>query len=225
MLVYQREPHARQMAFEAIPQPTCYAERLALADRTQEDFGLACDVVVDAMDDRSRALFGDQPNSLILVGPDGVVRMKQPWADPDELEAVLPELLPALTQRLARDARGPGATPHQRVALARATHLAADRARARVSLETDARDDPMAAELALLLDIDALETGDTEAPEPLVLAARAREVFRGRPAAESALLAALVPHGTEGARAALLDRIAELAADESRTPDWAAAER
>lgn len=221
MLVYQREPHARQMAFEAIPQPTCYAERLALADRTKEDFDLACDVVVDAMDDRSRALFGDQPNSLILVGPDGVVRMKQPWADPDELEAVLPKLLPQLQERLATDARSSEATPHQLVALARATHLAADRARARVSLEADARNDPIAAELALLLDIDALGAGDAKAPRPLALAARAREVFRGRPDAEAALLGTLVPHATEATRAALLDRIIDLAPEGHRARSWA----
>lgn len=117
MLVYQREPHARRMAFETVPQPTTYEERLAIAERTRDEFDLRCTIVVDGMDDRSRAFFGDQPNSLFVVGPDSVIRLKQPWADPDELGEFLPGFLEMARVKLETAAGAVDASLRSRVAL------------------------------------------------------------------------------------------------------------
>lgn len=85
VVVYQREPHARQLAFGSVPQPVADAERVALARRTLTELDLAVDVWIDDLGDQSRRAFGDLPNWAIVVGANGVIRHKLPWADPDEL--------------------------------------------------------------------------------------------------------------------------------------------
>lgn len=93
--MYQREPHARQMSFKDIAQPTTYEERCRLARRTRSELSLTGTLLVDAMDDTSRAFFGDLPTPAIIIGPDGHVKVKLPWAEPavigPRLEKVLAE--------------------------------------------------------------------------------------------------------------------------------------
>ncbi len=92
VFVYQREPHARQMAFAAIPQPKDEGERCALARRTCEELSLDPSLLwIDGMDDRSRALFGDLPSPAIVVDPFGVIQAKLPWAEPEVLGPLLRE--------------------------------------------------------------------------------------------------------------------------------------
>ena len=67
VVVYQREPHARQMAFENVEQPKDRAERVALARRTLAELKLDVEVWIDDLGDQSRALFGDLPHSAIVV--------------------------------------------------------------------------------------------------------------------------------------------------------------
>ena len=44
MVVYQREPHARQLAFRDVAQPETFEERAALAARMLEDLELDVEV-------------------------------------------------------------------------------------------------------------------------------------------------------------------------------------
>ena len=97
VFVYQREPHAGQLAFVDVQQPKDLGERVELARRTCTDMEIApASIWVDGMDDQSRALFGDLPSPAIVIDPLGVVRAKLPWAEPDLLAPLLTKLLAGL---------------------------------------------------------------------------------------------------------------------------------
>lgn len=91
-VVYQREPHAGQLGFRDVVQPRTMEERRALARRTREATGLRVPFLIDGLDDASRALFGDLPNAAILVGHDGRIEDKLPWAEPKLLARALRRL-------------------------------------------------------------------------------------------------------------------------------------
>ena len=91
--MYQREPHARQMSFKDVAQPTTYDERCALAERTRTELSLAGTLIIDSMDDQSRALFGDLPTPGLIIGADGLVKVKLPWAEPAVLSTRLKKVL------------------------------------------------------------------------------------------------------------------------------------
>jgi hypothetical protein len=89
------------MAFEDVPQPTTIEERLTLARRACEEFELPQDFWIDGLDDQSRALFGDLPSPALIIGPDGKVVAKLPWAEPDMLDSKLDEQLSAVDALLS----------------------------------------------------------------------------------------------------------------------------
>lgn len=92
VVVYQREPHAGQMAFRDVPQPTDRAERVELAKKTLAELQLDVDLWIDDSGDQSRALFGDLPNSAIVIDASGTVRLKLSWCEPEVLRGALPEI-------------------------------------------------------------------------------------------------------------------------------------
>lgn len=92
VVVYQREPHARQMAFRDVPQPKDFAERAALAKKALKEMNLDVDVWIDDQGDQSRALFGDLPHSAIVLDRMGTVRVKLSWCDPHVLGQLIPEV-------------------------------------------------------------------------------------------------------------------------------------
>lgn len=115
VFVYQREPHAGQMAFADIQQPADLGERVQLARRTCEAMALPPEQIwVDGMDDQSRALFGNLPSPAIVVDPFGVIRAKLPWAEPEllapQLKALVPTL-PASAEPLLAQASADGTAP------------------------------------------------------------------------------------------------------------------
>ena len=96
IVVYQREPHARQMAFRDVPQPKDFAERAALAKKALAELKLDVDVWIDDQGDQSRALFGDLPHSAIVLDRAGTVALKLSWCDPEVLKRTLPEVREAV---------------------------------------------------------------------------------------------------------------------------------
>lgn len=96
VVVYQREPHAGQMAFDQVPQPCTRDERVALARKVLEEERLDLDLWVDDLGDQSRAAFGDLPNSAIVIDPLGTIRLKLSWCEPEVLALTLPEILATL---------------------------------------------------------------------------------------------------------------------------------
>ena len=91
VIVYQREPHARQMAFDGTLQPKADAERVALAKKALDEMNLDVDVWIDDLGDSSRAMFGDLPNWAVVVLPDGKIHAKLEWAEPEKLAKAIPE--------------------------------------------------------------------------------------------------------------------------------------
>jgi len=89
VVIYTREPHARQMAFKDIAQPANWEERKALAEKAKKELELDALFLIDEMGDPSRALFGDIPNPAILVELDGTVKDKLAWADASVLRDLL----------------------------------------------------------------------------------------------------------------------------------------
>ncbi|MEC7583962.1 MAG: hypothetical protein VYE77_06560 [Planctomycetota bacterium] len=89
VFVYQREPHARQMAFRDIPQPKTYGERVALARKTLDELNLDMDVWIDDLGDQSRFAFGDLPSWVVVVRPNGEIWRKAQWPEPEILEKIL----------------------------------------------------------------------------------------------------------------------------------------
>ena len=84
-MVEQQEPHAGRMAFADVAQPTTIEQRRALARRIRDELELPLTILVDGMDDGSRALFSDLPSPAFVIGRDGTILDKLPWADPEPL--------------------------------------------------------------------------------------------------------------------------------------------
>lgn len=95
VVLYTREPHARQLAFKNVHQPATWEERRELAKKTKRELKLDATFLVDDMGDPSRKLFGDVPNPAILVGTDGKVVQKLAWADASELAKLVKKHFPA----------------------------------------------------------------------------------------------------------------------------------
>ena len=90
VIVYTREPHARQMAFKDLHQPATWKERQALAQKTRKELKLEKALfLIDPMGDPSRKLFGDVPNPAIFVEKGGQVHDKLSWADGSEVARLL----------------------------------------------------------------------------------------------------------------------------------------
>ncbi|MGE3173241.1 MAG: family 16 glycoside hydrolase [Planctomycetota bacterium] len=94
-VVEQQEPHAGQMAFADVPQPTTFAGRCALARRIRDELEVPLPIWVDGMDDASRALFSDLPSPAFVVDRQGRIVDKQAWTDPAALRASIEEALAA----------------------------------------------------------------------------------------------------------------------------------
>jgi len=62
LIVYQKEPHPGQMAFKAIAQPETFEARVELAKKMKDEYEMPMTVLVDTMEDQSRALFSDLPS-------------------------------------------------------------------------------------------------------------------------------------------------------------------
>jgi hypothetical protein len=89
LAIEQKEPHAGQLAFTEVGQPSTYGERQALAIRCRDELQIPFRILVDGMDDASRALFGDLPSPAFVIDSAGRVADKLPWADPDRIAEIL----------------------------------------------------------------------------------------------------------------------------------------
>lgn len=92
MVVYQREPHARQLAFRDVAQPETFEERAALAARMLEDLELDVEVWIDDLGDSSRAAFGDLPSWAVMISSGGSILRKLAWPEPESLQQFVADL-------------------------------------------------------------------------------------------------------------------------------------
>ena len=132
--IEQKEPHAGQLAFTEVEQPSTYAERQALAIRCRDELQIPFRILVDGMDDASRALFGDLPSPAFVIDSAGRVAEKLPWSDPDRIAEILKGLEGSAESRPAQPAG-----INETIALARARIAAKAYAEARLLLENATR--------------------------------------------------------------------------------------
>jgi len=92
LIVYQKEPHAGQMAFRNIAQPETFEARVQLARRMKEEFEMPMTVLVDTMEDQSRALFSDLPSPVFIINSDGIIHQKFPWPESEQIANSVNEL-------------------------------------------------------------------------------------------------------------------------------------
>ena len=92
LIVYQKEPHAGQLAFKEVAQPKNFEERCLLAQKMKDEYELPMQVLIDTMEDQSRALFSDLPSPAFVIDEDGIVRDKFPWADAALIETSVANL-------------------------------------------------------------------------------------------------------------------------------------
>ena len=92
LIVYQKEPHPGQMAFKAIAQPETFEARVELAKRMKDEYEMPMTVLVDTMEDQSRALFSDLPSPVFIIDAKGVIRNKFPWPQSEQIESAVEQL-------------------------------------------------------------------------------------------------------------------------------------
>ena len=176
-------------------------------------------ILVDGMDDASRAIFGDLPSPAFVIDSAGRVVDKLPWADPDRIAEILKGLEGSAESRSAQPAG-----IDEAIAIARARIAAKAYAEARLVIENAIRSaqglpPAVLAEAHLTLAAARRGEGDPNGAvaSAAVAEAMARKAWSSNPArlvAALCELAALEPPGpTAQSRWA-----AALAALESRAP-------
>jgi hypothetical protein len=217
LAIEQKEPHAGQLAFTEVQQPATYEERRALAIRCRDELEVTCTILIDGMDDVSRALFGDLPNPAFIVDGSGRIVAKLPWADPDQIG----ERLKALDSRPVE-----GSSIWVTIGQARARLTARDYKGAREEIASALstpymKGDPtpaVMAEAQLVLAAALRGESDAAAPRAATVAeAAARKAWGENPArlvAALCELASLEPAGPS----AHARWVAALAALEARAP-------
>ena len=93
--LYVREPHPGERAFKQYKQPETPEERMAHAKELVAKKGMATQVLVDPIDDTFRTALGNLPNVVYVVGKNGKVHYKASWADADQVDKALAELVTA----------------------------------------------------------------------------------------------------------------------------------
>ena len=68
-----------------VNQPTTYDERVALAQRTADEFGVSLPILVDGMDNAVWEAYGKRPNSAFVIDQQGKISAKQFWCNPRAL--------------------------------------------------------------------------------------------------------------------------------------------
>lgn len=85
------------MAFKNIAQPESLDARIALAVRMKNEYELPMQVLVDSMQDQSRAWFSDLPSPVFIIDQEGRIRNKFPWPEANQIESAVAELSTNLT--------------------------------------------------------------------------------------------------------------------------------
>lgn len=93
LIVYQKEPHPGQLAFKDVAQPETLEQRIELAKKMKEEYELPMPVLVDSMEDQSRALFSDLPSPAFVIDSEGIIQDKMPWADAQPIEEAVENII------------------------------------------------------------------------------------------------------------------------------------
>ena len=81
------------MAFKDIAQPETFAARVKLAAKMKNEYEMPMTVLVDTMEDQSRALFSDLPSPVFIINAEGVIQNKFPWPEAEQIKTAVAEML------------------------------------------------------------------------------------------------------------------------------------
>ena len=77
-------------SMEILQLPTlALEERIELAGRMQEEYEMPMPVLVDTMEDQSRAYFSELPSPVFIINAQGQIQAKFPWPDVDQIRDAL----------------------------------------------------------------------------------------------------------------------------------------
>ena len=102
LIIYQKEPHAGQMAFKQIRQPESTRERIALAKKMKDEYEMPMPVLVDTMEDQSRAYYSELPSPVYIINAQGKIDAKFPWPDVEQIREALQEIDDDATKAIAQ---------------------------------------------------------------------------------------------------------------------------
>jgi hypothetical protein len=89
-VVYQKEAHSEEGIFHDIPQPTEYEVRKNHAKRLVKEFAMQnVRVLIDEMDNRTSRSYGNLPNMIFVIEPDGKLGFVSDWTKTFEVEDYL----------------------------------------------------------------------------------------------------------------------------------------
>lgn len=80
------------MAFKNIAQPESLEARVALAKKMKSEYEMPMTVLVDTMEDKSRALFSDLPSPVFIIDSKGIIRNKFPWPESEQIDKAVNEM-------------------------------------------------------------------------------------------------------------------------------------
>lgn len=218
LVIEQREPHAGRMAFAAVEQPGTFEARRALAARIRAELEVPFPILIDGMDDASRALFADLPSPAFVIGRDGSIVDKLPWADPEAIAKSLAQVAAGIDADA--DPAGPW-TVDQRDVMARRLVWMGKHDQARAWLDTAPAPAPCVPPTFVACARAAITRAHASkgADEAILLAAQAAvaEAWRKDPARHVAALTELAELARDAGQA---DRLwtAAAAAVEERAP-------
>ena len=81
------------MAFKDIAQPETFEARVKLAAKMKKEYEMPMTVLVDTMEDQSRALFSDLPSPVFIIDAQGMIHDKFPWPESEQIKIAVSELL------------------------------------------------------------------------------------------------------------------------------------
>lgn len=90
-VIYSREAHPGVN----YPPPEDLAEKIDRARCVRDENAIARDIYVDDVDGSVHQEFDALPNSVHLIGQDGIIAYRADWTDPDDLADRIDELLAA----------------------------------------------------------------------------------------------------------------------------------
>ena len=80
------------MAFKEIAQPETFEARVQLARKMKDEYEMPMTVLVDTMEDQSRALFSDLPSPVFIIDAEGTIRNKFPWPESAQIKSAVAKI-------------------------------------------------------------------------------------------------------------------------------------
>ncbi len=81
------------MAFKEIAQPETFEARVKLATKMKNEYEMPMTVLVDTMEDQSRALFSDLPSPVFIIDAEGIIQNKFPWPYSQQIKTAVSKML------------------------------------------------------------------------------------------------------------------------------------